>query len=164
MKKKNENVEPTAPVKKGGVSDGFKQAIKKYLDQRAAEDELFAKTYAKENKNLEECCNYILQEVQKSGRNGFTDDEIYNMAIHYYDEDDIKNVKSVAHGRIVVNHVEEFTAAEKAEIKEQAKEAYKNEQLEKLKEKERKSKEKRIKKAKEAAEHSNSLQLSLFDM
>lgn len=34
----------------------FKEAIKTYLDERARTDELFAKSYAKENKNLDECC------------------------------------------------------------------------------------------------------------
>lgn len=38
----------------------FKEAIKSYLDKRARTDELFAKSYAKENKNLDECCSYIM--------------------------------------------------------------------------------------------------------
>lgn len=85
------------------VSNGFKAVIKAYLDDRASNDELFAATYAKPNKSLDECCNYILREVQKSGQNGFADEEIFGMAIHYYDEDDIKDVKPV-NARVVVNH------------------------------------------------------------
>lgn len=152
------------------VSTSFKNTIKAYLDKRAAEDALFAKTYAKENKNLDECCNYILQEVKKSGCCGFDDDEIYNMAIHYYDEDDIKDVKPVS-AKVVVNHTVELSEEEKAEAKEKAKADYEKEQLAKLKEeerkreeKERKAKEERIRKAQEAAERQKSLQLSLFDM
>ena len=72
------------------VSNGFKAVIKAYLDDRARDDELFAATYAKQGKSLDECCNYILQEVKKSGQNGFADEEIFGMAVHYYDEDDIK--------------------------------------------------------------------------
>jgi len=53
-----------------GATDQFKQTIKAYLDKRASEDELFANSYAKENKNIDECINYILSEVQKSGCNG----------------------------------------------------------------------------------------------
>lgn len=85
------------------VSNGFKAVIKAYLDDRASNDELFAATYAKPNKSLDECCNYILSEVQKSGQNGFADEEIFGMAVHYYDEDDIKDVKPI-NARVVVNH------------------------------------------------------------
>lgn len=169
--KKDQEQKKSAPAKSGKVSDTFKTTIKAYLDKRAAEDELFAKTYAKENKNLDECCNYILQQVKKSGCMGFADEEIYGMAVHYYDEDDIKNVKPVSAGKIVVNHVVELSEAEKAEAKEKAKADYEKEQLAKLKEeerkreeKERKAKEERIRKQKEAEERQKSLQLSLFDM
>lgn len=85
------------------VSNQFKAVIKAYLDDRASNDELFAATYAKPNKSLDECCNYILSQVQKSGQNGFADEEIFGMAVHYYDEDDIKDVKPV-NARVVVNH------------------------------------------------------------
>lgn len=69
------------------------EALKKYLDQRAAEDPLFAESYKKPAKSLEECCRYINGEVYKK-RHGsncicLTDDEVYGMAVHYYDEDDI---------------------------------------------------------------------------
>lgn len=162
--KKEQEQKKSAPARGEKVSNAFKTTIKAYLDKRAAEDELFAKTYAKENKNLDECCNYILQQVQKSGCMGFADEEIYGMAVHYYDEDDIKNVKPVSAGKIVVNHVVELSDAEKAEAKEKAKADYEKEQLAKMKEEERKRKEERIRKAKEAAERQKSLQLSLFDM
>ena len=168
--KKEQEQKKSAPARGEKVSNAFKTTIKAYLDKRAAEDELFAKTYAKENKNLDECCNYILQQVQKSGCCGFADEEIYNMAIHYYDEDDIKDVKPVS-AKVVVNHTVELSEEEKAEAKEKAKADYEKEQLAKLKEeerkreeKERKAKEERIRKQREAEERQKSLQLSLFDM
>ena len=68
-------------------TESFKSTIQKYLDKRAQEDELFAETLKKENKNIDDCITYILNEVQQSGCNGFADEEIYNMVIHYYDED-----------------------------------------------------------------------------
>ena len=69
----------------------FKYAIKSYLDERAGTDELFAKSYAKENKNLDECCSYIMGEANKRGNAVvMTDEEVFGMAVHYYDEDDIK--------------------------------------------------------------------------
>ena len=69
----------------------FKEAIKSYLDERARTDELFAKSYAKENKNLDECCSYIMGEAKKRGNAVcISDNEVFGMAVHYYDEDDIK--------------------------------------------------------------------------
>lgn len=73
----------------------FEDSIKKFLDNLAQEDELFAETYKKPNKSIQECCQYIFQEVEKSRKGtercvGCSDDEIYGLAIHYYDEDDIK--------------------------------------------------------------------------
>lgn len=71
--------------------DNFKQAIKSYLDERAKTDELFAKSYAKPNKNIEQCCAYIMGEAKKRGNAvAISDAEVFGMAVHYYDEDDIK--------------------------------------------------------------------------
>lgn len=85
---------------------GFEEAIKQYLDELAKTDKLFAKTYAKENKSVEECCNYIIAEVQKlaNGQRGVAlkDSEVYQLAVHYYDEDDIKAPMKVAGAKVVV--------------------------------------------------------------
>lgn len=85
------------------TTDGFKKSIQEYLEYRGFSDPLFAKTLAKPNKNIDDCCTYILNQVQKSGRNGFDDDEIFGMAIHYYDEDDI-NIGGKFTGKVVVNY------------------------------------------------------------
>lgn len=42
-------------------TEHFKQAIKAYLDERAKTDELFAVSYAKENKNLDDCSDIHTQ-------------------------------------------------------------------------------------------------------
>jgi len=76
------------PEKK--TTDNFKAIILKTLEKRAKDDELFAKTFKKENKNIDDCIKYILNTVQKSKIQGFTDDEVYAMAVHYYDEDEIE--------------------------------------------------------------------------
>lgn len=80
----------------------FQQTIADHLEKLAQTDLLFAQTLKKPNKNIEDCCNYIISEVQKSGRQGFADDEVFNMAIHYYDEDSIEKPKEVQ-ARVVVN-------------------------------------------------------------
>jgi len=97
----------------------FKNTIKAYLDNRASEDKLFAETYAKPNKNIDDCITYILNEVQRSGCNGFADDEIYSMAVHFYDEDSITAGSPVS-CNVVVNHTVELTAEEKEEARQEA--------------------------------------------
>lgn len=96
------------------TTDYFKQTIQTYLENRAATDELFAERYADPKKNIDDCATYILNQVQASGCNGFADDEIYAMALHYYDEPNIEVGKSV-NCRVVVNHTIELTEEEKAQ-------------------------------------------------
>jgi PcfK-like protein len=100
-------------------SNAFKETIKAYLEKRASEDELFAVTYQKENKNLDECCNYVMECAQKGGAQGYTDNEVFGWAVHYYDEDDIKNIKPIS-GKVIVNHSVELTEEDKKEAKEKA--------------------------------------------
>ena len=76
-------------------TDHFKRTIQMYLEQRAAEDELFAKNYRNPAKNMDECVTHILNYVQKSGCNGFSDGEIYGQAVHYYDENEIEVGKPI---------------------------------------------------------------------
>jgi hypothetical protein len=84
-------------------SNSFKEIIQQHLEARAQADQLFAATFAKEGKNIDDCCTYILNTVQKSGNNGFADEEIFGMAVHYYDEDKIEVGKPV-NAKVVVNH------------------------------------------------------------
>ena len=100
-------------------TEHFKNTIKVYLDKRANEDLLFAVAYAKANKNIDDCITYIFNTVQKSGCNGFTDDEVYSMAVHYYDEDNIEVGKNFD-CRVVVNHTVELTTEEKAQARKDA--------------------------------------------
>ena len=43
----------------------FEKTIEKYLQEKAANDTLFAVKFAKENKNIQECCSFIVSEVRK---------------------------------------------------------------------------------------------------
>ena len=99
-----------------------------YLEQRAAEDVLFAKNYRNPAKNIDDCVTYILNYVQKSGCNGFTDGEIYGQAVHYYDENEIEVGKPIQ-CQIAVNHVVELTAEEKAEARQNAIRQYQDEEV-----------------------------------
>lgn len=73
------------------VTKQFANVIQTELNRIASLDSLFAQSLAKPDKTLKGCVNYIISQVQKSGKMGFADEEIFNMAIHYYDEDDIKD-------------------------------------------------------------------------
>lgn len=101
------------------ASNHFKNTIKSYLDQRAETDVLFSFQYSKPEKNIEDCIKFILNQVQKSGCNGFADDEIYSMAVHYYDEDNIEIGKEI-NAHIVINHVVELTDEEKEQARQNA--------------------------------------------
>ena len=73
----------------------FEKTIEKYLQEKAANDTLFAVKFAKENKNIQECCSFIVSEVRKKNEKNsrvvcMTDEEVYGLAVHYYDEDDIQ--------------------------------------------------------------------------
>lgn len=89
----------------------LENVIKSYLDERAKTDELFAKSYAKPNKSLKECLAYIFGEALKNsnavipGAKGcvIDNDVVYGMAVHYYDEDDIKVNKMPSNMRTSVS-------------------------------------------------------------
>ena len=112
-------------------TDHFKRTIQMFLEQRAAEDELFAKCYRNPTKNIDDCVTYILNYVQKSGCNGFSDGEIYGQAIHYYDENEIEVGKPIQ-CQVVVNHVVELTEEEKQEARRKAVAQYQQLELQKL--------------------------------
>lgn len=76
------------------VMSSFETTIKKYLDNRAKEDSLFAETYKKANKSIKECCKYIYSQARKMAKGsnsvGIDDATVYGWAVHYYDEDNIE--------------------------------------------------------------------------
>lgn len=134
-------------------AEQFKATIQEYLEYRASTDELFAPRYADLKKNIDECITYILNEVQRSGCNGFNDDEIYSMAIHYYDEENIE-VGNPINCRVVVNHTVELTEEEKREARQNAVRQYEQEELKKLQNRH---------KPRTAAQTTTNVQPTLFD-
>ena len=133
-------------------TEHFKKTLLAYLDKRALEDELFAVTYQKPGKNIEDCITYILNEVKKSGCNGFADEEIYSMAVHYYDEDNIKAGQR-PDCQVIVNHTVELTEEEKAEARQKAVLEYQEAERKKLKNRHKKA----------AAKQETNVEPSLFD-
>ena len=109
------------------VSQSFKDTIKAYLDQRAQSDPLFATSYQKAGKSIDECCNYIVQEVQKMHVNGLADDEVFGLA--------------------VVNHTVELTEEEKEQARKEAYDQFQKEEVAKLRSQKKEPEEKEKKKA-----------------
>jgi len=100
-------------------TEQFKRVIEAHLKQMAASDQVFAAKLQNENKNIDNCIKYILNTVKKSGCNAFADDEIFGMAIHYYDEENIEAGGPIS-AQVVVNHVPELTEEEKKQARQEA--------------------------------------------
>lgn len=84
-------------------SKDFKEVISAHLNKLAAADPLFAVTLTKPKKNIDDCVTYILNEVKRQNVQGMSDDEVYGLAVHYYDEDDIKPGKTIKNVQVVLN-------------------------------------------------------------
>lgn len=77
---------------------GFKEEYKKIENQsiKVIADYLLTRddvNLDKPNKSLEEMWRYIVNEARNKATNNcicMTDDEVFGLAVHYYDEDDIK--------------------------------------------------------------------------
>lgn len=123
----------------------MKTAIKNYLDNRAKTDELFAAKYANPKKSIDECCKYITGEAYARAKNGcavISDEEVYGMAVHYYDEEDI-NIRKVPNARTAkTNAKPELTKEQQEALRLQAEKEYKAKVMAdlKMKEIERKAK------------------------
>lgn len=122
----------------------FKDIIQKYLQQRSDEDALFAQRFANPKKSIDECCRYILGEARKRGNAVvMADAEVFGLAIHYYDEENIK-VEKVPFGNSISSstHKVELTEEEKIAAREAAIKRLTEEQYQSLKKKPVKKREK----------------------
>ena len=102
------------------ATEAFKQTIEQYVISMADSNPLFAQKASNPDKNIDDCCTYILNQVQKSEVNGFTDEEIFSMAIHYYEEADL-DIGGAVECEVVVNHQVKLTDEEIAQLKQKAK-------------------------------------------
>lgn len=115
--------------KRKSIMKKFQDAIKAHLDKMAAEDDVFAAKYAakcgSEADSIQKCCSYIINEVQKKYKVGnsavLTDDEVFGMATHYYDEN-IAAPKGVANCKVVMSQAE-LTPEDEEAIRKEARAA-----------------------------------------
>lgn len=101
-------------------TEKFKEAIKAYIEQWAMTSEESLAAYTSENKKLDDCVTYILNQVKKSGVNGFDDQEIFDMAIEYYTTENI-DIGGKVSGQVVINRTVELTDKEKEDARQKAK-------------------------------------------
>ncbi len=100
-------------------TDTFKKTIQSHLESVAANDQVFAQKMNNPEKNIDDCITYILNQVKQSGAVGFADEEIYGMAMHYYDEEKVEVGKPI-NAKVVVNHTVDLTQEEIEQAKEKA--------------------------------------------
>lgn len=148
------------------MSKTFKNTIKSHLDERAKADPKFAESYAKEDKSIDECCRYILSQMSKRGNAvATTNEEVYGMAIHYYDEDDLKVPKSVGGAAAHTSAPKvELTEEEKAKAREEALELFRKNEIERIRDAEKKKIADAKAKKREAKGNIESETPSLFDL
>lgn len=128
----------------------LEQILKDYLDKRAAQDPQFAAKYANPKKSIKECARYIIGEAcaqQEDGVAGFDDAEMFGLAVHYYDEENIK-IKPIR-GGVSISRSDavskesaqiELTAEEKEQARKLAMERAIEEQRKKMTERKAKAK------------------------
>lgn len=109
----------------------FQDTIAQYLMGRAEKDPILAIKLANPSKNMEQCCQFIINQVKESGCCGFADEEIYNWALHFWDEPEIE-VGEPANCQVVVNHVVELTQEEKAQSRQDAIARLRDEEMAKM--------------------------------
>lgn len=110
----------------------FNDTIREYLEGMAENDALFAVKFANPTKSMDDCVIYIINQVQKSGCNGFTDDEIFGMAVHYWEENEIEVGKPLTNCKVVVNHAVELTEEEKEKARQDAMNRLRDEEMAKM--------------------------------
>lgn len=170
---KNQEQAKESKAPKKEVSDAFTKTIKQYLDDFASENPSFAEKYKNEKKSITKCCGFICDEVRKMNVKGLTDDEVFYLARHYYEEENVEGTEYKP-SQVVVNHQVVLTEEEKKAAHDKALKDYENAEREKLEtaakkkvEKEKKAIERakqkeEAQKAKRLEENKN-IQVSLFD-
>lgn len=102
------------------VSKQFTSIIKVHLDLLSENDEELKTALLNDSKSLENCFIYILNTVQKSGINGFADEEIFQMAVDYYKIDNVIIENPNIQSQVVINRIPEVTEEDRELAKQKA--------------------------------------------
>ena len=140
--------------KEQNMSKMFEKAIKAFLDDKAEKDPAFAEKYRSEKKNIADCCKFIIAEVKKSCKGNeaaCTDQYVYGLAMHYYDEENIKVPANAPSCRVVVPGDMELSEEDKKEASEEALRRLKEQEVQEQLRKERQKQEARKERQKQEA-------------
>lgn len=102
----------------GKISPAERQILE-YINKNASE-ELRAKIEASD-KGISDCVQYIASQVKEKAQNGCvacTDEEVYGLAMHYFEEDEIEKETGIVASAIQTS-VEEKPAAKPKPAKKQ---------------------------------------------
>ena len=134
----------------------FKAIIQMYLDAMASKDTEFAKCYANERKDIDECVLYIQSEMYKRAKEVAeedksrsacvipTDDEVFALAVRYYRDADLKvDGTSFDNVKVLSMAATSFTDEEKAQMRADAIKQYQDDVIKEQKEKAKAAAEKK---------------------
>ena len=136
-------------------------AMQQMLQERCIAEPTFAIKMANPSKSMEGAVNYLCTQIQKSGMCCVDDTTVMNILVHYFDENEIEDCGKV-NCNIVVSKPE-LSEEDKAELKEQAMEQYKQEQLREIRRQSAPKAQPKPTTASKAGEEIN-VQPSLFDL
>ncbi len=105
-------------------------AMQQMLQERCIAEPTFAIKMANPSKSMEGAVNFLCSQIQKSGMCCVDDTTVMNILVHYFDENEIEDCGKV-NCNIVVSKPE-LSEEDKAEIRKQAMEQFKKEQLDAL--------------------------------
>lgn len=66
------------------ASNEFERAIQNYLETASTIDPALSIGLAQKEKNISDCCNYIIQEVKNMNVAALADEEVFSLARRYY--------------------------------------------------------------------------------
>ena len=136
-------------------------AMQQMLQERCIAEPMFAIKMANPLKSMEGAVNYLCATIKKSGMCCVDESTVMNILVHYFDENEIEDCGKV-NCDIVVSKPE-LTDDDKAELKEQAMEQYREEQLREIRRQSAPKSQPKPTSAPKAGEEIN-VQPSLFDL
>lgn len=88
----------------------LQEYLEKKLGEMAQQDANFLERYEDKQKSIKNCLLYIKQQAHKQAVNGcaaISDDDVLQMAVHYYQEKDVEPTKDTPMAKVVAAPKEE---------------------------------------------------------
>ena len=88
----------------------LQEYLEKKLGEMAQQDANFRERYEDKQKSIKNCLLYITQQTHKQAVNGcaaISDDDVLQMAVHYYQEKDVEPTQETVQAKVVATPKEE---------------------------------------------------------